>query len=353
MDSDTGDYIGGGHNYYFTPANGTFTAGRNGDNGVSVSFSNGSHDFNLDFAAPNNAPLTVQLYNYATRYPFQNPGEPGLSVYGDGRGCNELTGSFEVREIVYGSGSTITSFDATLIQHCEGAGPALVGEILYFSNDPLPPVNHLTSPLTAFGTRNQPFQYQIRASNQPTSFTATNLPDGLSVNGGSGLISGTPIVEGNFPVALTATGASGTASGTLNLTIDPPGQSTGAYTALLMSSDPGDYIGGGQNYFYTLNDGSFSASNSSSGYIQISFETPSFDHFWYLPFSSPTGSTMGVGTYLNAVRFPSPSNPGIDIDGDGRGCNETAGTFDVKELTYIIDHPNSFVKALSGMRRTS
>src|SRR5205823_3771652 len=130
MDSDPGDYIGAGQNYYFTPANGTFTASGGGDNSVHATFLNGSHDFFLDFAAPHNAPLTLGVYNYATRYPFQDPGIPGLSVYGDGRGCNELAGSFEVREIVYGSGNTITSFDATFVQHCEGEQPALVGEIL-------------------------------------------------------------------------------------------------------------------------------------------------------------------------------------------------------------------------------
>jgi len=37
MDSEPGDYIGGGQNYYYTPANGTFQASRSG-NTVHISF---------------------------------------------------------------------------------------------------------------------------------------------------------------------------------------------------------------------------------------------------------------------------------------------------------------------------
>jgi len=45
LDSEPGDYIGGGQNYYFTPADGTFSASRNLDNSVTVTFSNGSHNW--------------------------------------------------------------------------------------------------------------------------------------------------------------------------------------------------------------------------------------------------------------------------------------------------------------------
>src|SRR5262249_30025165 len=49
----------------------------------------------------------------------------------------------------------------------------------------------ITSPTTASGTVGAAFSYQITATNSPTSFGATGLPAGLSVNSGTGVISGT------------------------------------------------------------------------------------------------------------------------------------------------------------------
>ncbi len=77
----------------------------------------------------------------------------------------------------------------------------------------------VTSAGSASGTVGSAFSYQITASNSPTSFSATGLPAGLSINTASGLISGTPGAAGTSNVALSASNASGTGSATLTLTI--------------------------------------------------------------------------------------------------------------------------------------
>ena len=63
------------------------------------------------------------------------------------------------------------------------------------------------------------FNYQITASANPTSYGAANLPPGLTVNTGTGLISGTPSQVGNWQVVLTATNATGSGSAILDLDI--------------------------------------------------------------------------------------------------------------------------------------
>src|SRR5437879_2756766 len=181
MISDAGDYIGGGQFYFYTPADGTFTAQQNFAQGVSLAFNTPSFDhfWYLDFAAPNSQPLTVGTYLGATRFPFQASSEPGLDVAGDGRGCNMLTGSFQVLQVTYGSGTDIVAFDAVFEQHCEGAVPALRGEIRYNANV----VVNLTAPTRLTAIQNQNVNFMVTATDAQSRrvvLTASGLPMGAS-----------------------------------------------------------------------------------------------------------------------------------------------------------------------------
>jgi hypothetical protein len=140
MVSDPGDYIGQGQTWsYDTAAGDVISATTNGNTlNAAVTGFNGDWWY-LDFDAPNGQTLTAgTTYANATRYPFNGSG-PGLSVYGNGRGCNELTGSFTVTEATFGGpdNSYVQDFVATFEQHCEGAEPALRGTIS-IHNPPAP-----------------------------------------------------------------------------------------------------------------------------------------------------------------------------------------------------------------------
>src|SRR5207244_1492696 len=98
MHSDPGDYIGGGLDYYYKPANATFGFyGGSTHVGGGIDGDNGDW-WNADFEAPQGDILAVGTYKHATRYPFNGSG-PGLSIDGNGRGCNTLTGRFTVTSI--------------------------------------------------------------------------------------------------------------------------------------------------------------------------------------------------------------------------------------------------------------
>ncbi len=102
--SDPGDYIGGGQSRYFTPDTAAFQARADDTNryvNVSVFPFDGGFWY-LDLAAPQGQPLVPGVYEGAARYPFQSPSQPGLSFVGDGRGCNTVTGRFQVLEALYG-----------------------------------------------------------------------------------------------------------------------------------------------------------------------------------------------------------------------------------------------------------
>lgn len=81
-----------------------------------------------------------------------------------------------------------------------------------------PPV--ITSGTTAGGFVGFPFSFPIAATNSPTSFSVTGaLPPGISLNSSSGLLSGTPSVEGVYSVTIKATNSVGTGSQPLEITI--------------------------------------------------------------------------------------------------------------------------------------
>jgi len=77
----------------------------------------------------------------------------------------------------------------------------------------------LTSGLSVNGKINTLFNYALSASNNPTVFRASNLPQGLSIDSLTGIISGTPLATGKFAVNIEAVNASGNGYATLVLNL--------------------------------------------------------------------------------------------------------------------------------------
>ena len=101
------------------------------------------------------------------------------------------------------------------------------------SATPLPPPA-ITSAATAGGIYGGAFSYQITASNSPTSYGATGLPAGLSVDTATGIISGTmPAVSGTYNATISASNVGGTGSATLTISVQfvAPAAPTGLTTA--------------------------------------------------------------------------------------------------------------------------
>src|SRR3954452_9887434 len=162
LESETGDPIGGGQSFTFTSSNATITA-TGDDTALTMTTDDGTHSFSADLAAPTGGALTT-----GTTYSTAKSGDAtnaGLNVSGDGNSCASSTGTMTVHEITLAAGA-IATLAVTYEQHCNGATPALFGELRFDSTIDYKAVS--ASPASIdFGTR-------PRTPSAPKTITITN-----------------------------------------------------------------------------------------------------------------------------------------------------------------------------------
>jgi hypothetical protein len=160
--------------------------------------------------------LADGLVNVAFNYTIQaTPVPTSFSASGlpAGLGLNSLTGA------ITGTNTTGGTFDVTIVAN-NSTGSATNALTIAIDNG-VAPAPIISSALTATGSLSASFNYQIAATNYPTSFFVIGLPSGLSFDPASGRIFGIPAVTGNFAVTLRALNRNGTGGANLSLTINP------------------------------------------------------------------------------------------------------------------------------------
>jgi hypothetical protein len=264
--SATGDYIGqGAAASYTAPAATIAVSGTLAD--LTVSVTSGSDWWYIDLGAPRGQQLHAGVYYNAERDPFRTGLAPGLNVFGDGRGCNNVYGQFSINQIGTDPNGAVTLLDATFAQHCEAAkAPALHGH--------------------------------VRVNAYPLSY---------------------------------------------------------AY-----KSDAGDYIGAGTSRSYAGDTTLFGLTGTVTGGVQ--FSVSGLRDTWTVWLMPPAGGRLKVGTFANTRRAPfqTGTSPGLDVSGNGRGCNTSTGSFTISVLSVdtsgtvtaiagsYVQHCEGVVPALHG-----
>jgi hypothetical protein len=104
---------------------------------LTMRVTSGSENWSINLAAPSGENLHPQVYYNVERAAFRTGRSPGLDVSGDGRGCNQVYGSFAINQIAADSSGNVTMLDATFTQNCEkSTAPPLQG-IVHYGMQPL------------------------------------------------------------------------------------------------------------------------------------------------------------------------------------------------------------------------
>jgi hypothetical protein len=111
-----------------------------------------------------------------------------------------------------------------------------------------------------------------------------------------------------------------------------PVRAAGSITALAIDSEPGDNVGQGQQLEYAPPTATFSVATFSSGWTFLQVLGAQGGDFWNLSFAAADSGTLTVGTYENAQRSADALHPGLDVGGQGRGCNTATGRFVISEI---------------------
>ncbi len=116
--------------------------------------------------------------------------------------------------------------------------------------------------------------------------------------------------------------------------------------SVFLSAEPGSWVGGGigaSEVTWTHGvEGLFSISTNFDQGATVTFND---GNHWSFDFAAPTydpvtntnnGNQLEVAFYDNATRFPlnSPTRPGLNFSGNGRGNHTLGGWFDVLEIVY-------------------
>lgn len=352
MTSQNGEFIGEGKARFFDSANSSISLTGTASH-LTVSVGGGSIDpgdhFSLAFAAPLGEQLAAGEYLGAQR--FASSGRAGIDINGNGHGCNTIEGRFRVVQLDVDGGGNVTSLWIDYQQNCEGDFSApLLGEVRYgitgdggnvlvgprsiwwpsAQTDALP----TSMPVIIFnpGPGSVQMSTSSLAGSDSSNFSIlTDECDGLLLLAGDTCkvsLRYSPSTAGSVHASLLIPEASGS---THEVTLDALVSS--GKTQFKTQSDPGDFIGQGEDHTYVPSNAQFGVIGTDSS-IQVGW-VESGGAGWNAVFKAPSGETLTPGTTYHAIRaVSSGSGAGLDVFGDGHGCNTLNGTFTVTDI-YI------------------
>jgi hypothetical protein len=126
---EPGEYISYGKTQVFSTPSFRVTVTQSGPGNIRMRFERGETEFDASFSTASGERFAARAYPAAQRSGMADPGHPGLEISGDGRGCGDIAGSFQVSEVAYDQDGTISKFVSTFMQLCDTAKVPAQGTI--------------------------------------------------------------------------------------------------------------------------------------------------------------------------------------------------------------------------------
>ncbi len=264
--------------------------------------------FSFNFRAPTGVTFKPGSYPRAEGYPFEAAGRPGIDVGGDGRGCNEQSGHFDVRDFAVNSSGTITRLWLLYEQHCEGGLPSLFGEVRIGipAGAAVAAPDTIRWPDTYPNSAGQAVPVWVRPrASTPVTLTGVALagPNARDFLIRGDECTGLTVHQGDYCVVYVrfAPKGSGPRTGQLsmrtaagqNLRVTLDGLGIAGTTQWDMTSDQGDYIGQGETYTYTAGRDAIGFSGSRTNGVSVSVNAANGD-WWSATLSPAQGDVMTV-----------------------------------------------------------
>jgi hypothetical protein len=303
--------------------------------------------YSFEFAAPGDGQLQVGEYPGAERLPFQAKGSPGLTVSGNGRGCNTSYGRFQIKDVGFSPTGKIDRLWALYEQHCETEeAPVLFGEVRVGEPpDQEPEIVQPTAvewPPTEAGAGTIAVPVTIGATEPGAHVTAVGIQGedaedfSITQDGCTGHsltaqqrcrleVEARPTAPGLRTARLVVTDVTGaTTMVPLAVRAEP-----GTLRSVTMVSTPGDWVGGGSDHLFDGRE-SVSLTGTSSG-IEVWAESGGDRFRFHL--AAPLGEALAPGEY-EATESEAAGKAGLLVAGDGRGCNRDYGRFVIKDIHF-------------------
>ena len=239
-----------------------------------IEVNGGIDSWRLEFGASYKQPLHIGRYDQAHREGQGSPVRPFLDISGFLSDCGG-PGRFDIQDYEYDPAiGTITRFAANFEEQCGTGEKSVVGSV------------HINSNAGRTGS--------------PPALPPTPVPS-------------RPALSSACHAALAA---------------------TSAQSYLCADGSAGAYIGFGRLALFDASDSHFRARFNGDGAVGINVSKSHSS--WLLSFAPPQGTQLHVGVYDHAGGYPaqSPTKPGLDVEGEGQGCQGVDGRFEILEYTY-------------------